>query len=99
MLGFQPLTYRPAAVMVVESGGRMRKFGWLFLILGAGIAGFAAAAPYNPMGNETINYTYDARGRLTNVTHAGSVNNNLQANYTYDKADSRATVNVTGSPH
>ena len=59
----------------------------------------AAAATAPGMGNETINYTYDARGRLTNVTHAGSVNNNLQAHYTYDKADSRATVNVTGSPH
>lgn len=59
----------------------------------------AAANAATTLGNETINYTYDARGRLTNVTHAGSVNNNLQANYTYDKADSRATVNVTGSPH
>ncbi len=59
----------------------------------------AAAAPMGGMGNETINYTYDARGRLTNVSHAGSVNNNLQTNYTYDKADNRATVNVTGSPN
>ena len=49
-------------------------------------------------GNQ-ITYTYDARGRLTNVSHAGSVNNNLQANYTYDKADNRETVNVTGSPN
>lgn len=59
----------------------------------------ATAAPFAGGGNETINYTYDARGRLTNVTHAGSVNNNLQANYTYDKADNRLTVNVTGSPN
>ena len=58
----------------------------------------AAAAPMAGGGNETINYTYDARGRLTNVTHAGSVNNNLIANYTYDKADNRLTVNVTGAP-
>jgi hypothetical protein len=50
------------------------------------------------IGNETINYTYDAQGRLTNVTHAGSVNNSLQANYTYDKANNRVTVNVTGAP-
>jgi hypothetical protein len=50
------------------------------------------------MGNETINYTYDAQGRLTNVTHAGSINNNIQANYTYDKASNRVTVNVTGVP-
>ncbi|MEI9899099.1 MAG: hypothetical protein WDN31_02105, partial [Hyphomicrobium sp.] len=58
----------------------------------------AAAAPMGGMGNETINYTYDARGRLTNVTHSGSVNNNLTSNYTYDKADNRVTVNVSGSP-
>lgn len=66
------------------------------IVVAALLAGNRTAAN---IGNETINYTYDARGRLTNVTHAGSVNNNLQANYTYDKADSRATVNVTGSPH
>jgi hypothetical protein len=26
--------------------------------------------------------------------HSGSVNNNVSANYSYDKADNRATVNV-----
>lgn len=55
----------------------------------------AASAPFN----ETINYSYDARGRLVQVTHSGSVNNTLQANYSYDKADNRDTVNVTGSPN
>jgi hypothetical protein len=39
--------------------------------------------------NETIAYTYDARGRLIKVVHSGSVNNNLQACYKYDKADNR----------
>lgn len=63
-----------------------------------GITGLAAAMGTPPIGNETINYTYDARGRLTNVTHSGSVNNNVAANYTYDKADNRVTVNVTGAP-
>jgi hypothetical protein len=76
----------------------MRKIGWL-LMLAIGTGGLAMAATAPEMGNETITYTYDARGRLTNVTHAGSVNNNLQANYTYDKADNRETVNVTGSPN
>ncbi len=86
--------------MATESGGSMRNLGWL-LVLATGAAGLAAAAPYegSALGNETINYTYDARGRLTNVTHAGSVNNNLEADYTYDKAENRVTVNVTGSPH
>jgi len=76
----------------------MRKTGWL-LIVAIGTGGLAMAAPSPEMGNETINYTYDARGRLTNVSHAGSVNNNLQANYRYDKSDNRETVNVTGSPN
>jgi YD repeat-containing protein len=44
--------------------------------------------------SETINYTYDARGRLVQVRHSGSVNNNVSANYTYDKADNRTAVNV-----
>lgn len=74
------------------------------LILAMGIAlttvaAAASTAAMGGMGNETINYTYDARGRLTNVSHSGSVNNNLQANYTYDKADNRLTMNVTGSPN
>jgi hypothetical protein len=50
----------------------------------------AAAA----MASETITYSYDSRGRLVRVVHSGSVNNNVSANYSYDKADNRATVNV-----
>jgi YD repeat-containing protein len=44
---------------------------------------------------ETITYTYDARGRLVKVVHTGSVNNNNQACYKYDKADNRTTVQTT----
>ena len=44
---------------------------------------------------ETITYTYDARGRLIKVVHTGSVNNNNQACYTYDKADNRTNVTTT----
>ena len=51
----------------------------------------AAAA----VASETITYTYDARGRLTKVQRSGTVNNNVSANYTYDKADNRTNVNVT----
>lgn len=74
------------------------------ILLTAGMAAatimvaLATASATTEMGNETITYTYDARGRLTNVSHAGSVNNNVQTNYTYDKADNRQTVNVTGAP-
>jgi YD repeat-containing protein len=55
----------------------------------------ATSEPYN----ETTNYTYDSRGRLIKVDHSGSVNNNLQSNYSYDKTNNRTTVNVTGSPY
>ena len=46
------------------------------------------------MAAETITYTYDARGRLVKVVRTGSVNNNVSANYSYDKADNRTNVNV-----
>lgn len=45
---------------------------------------------------ETITYSYDARGRLTQVKHAGSVNDGLQTSYTLDKADNRMSVAVSG---
>lgn len=44
---------------------------------------------------ETITYTYDARGRLIKVVHTGTVNNNNQACYQYDKADNRTNVTTT----
>jgi YD repeat-containing protein len=49
---------------------------------------------------ETITYTYDARGRLVKVVHTGTVNNNNQACYKYDKADNRTNVqtNVNSLP-
>ena len=47
---------------------------------------------------ETITYTYDAKGRLVVVTHTGTVNNNVVANYTFDPADNRKNVKVTGAP-
>jgi hypothetical protein len=53
-----------------------------------------AALTATAMASETINYTYDARGRLVHVQHSGTVNNNVSANYTYDKANNRTNLNV-----
>lgn len=50
----------------------------------------AAAA----IASETIIYKYDGRGRLVRVERSGTVNNNVTANYAYDKADNRTNVNV-----
>jgi len=61
----------------------------LIAIVIAGLAGVGASA------SETISYSYDARGRLVQVKHSGTVNNNVTANYQYDKASNRTNVNVT----
>ena len=63
------------------------------IIIALSIAALTAAAMAS--ASETINYSYDARGRLVQVRHGGSVNNNVTANYQYDKADNRTNVNVT----
>lgn len=49
------------------------------------------------MAAETISYTYDARGRVTQVVRTGTVNNNVQTTYQYDKANNRRNAATTGS--
>jgi hypothetical protein len=73
-----------------ESGEKNMKTSEKALLAAAAL-GMAAAA----IASETITYTYDARGRLVRVVRSGSVNNNVSANYSYDKADNRTNVNVT----
>ncbi|MEA3031320.1 MAG: hypothetical protein QOG13_2645 [Sphingomonadales bacterium] len=60
------------------------------VLLAIAIGALAATA----IASETITYTYDARGRLVKVQRGGSVNNNVTANYSYDKGDNRTNVNV-----
>ncbi|HYN46650.1 MAG TPA: hypothetical protein VES64_08170 [Allosphingosinicella sp.] len=60
-------------------------------MIGLGLAGGAITA----WAAETITYTYDSRGRLVKVMRTGTINNNVQAEYKYDKADNRTNVNVT----
>ena len=64
-----------------------------FVVIGALVAAAGIAS-----ASETITYTYDAKGRLILVQHAGTVNNNVVANYTMDHADNRTNVKVTGAP-
>jgi len=66
-----------------------------FIVLGITTLSATAAAP--PM-NETVNYSYDALGRLVKVENSGTVNNNVISNYAYDKAGNRTNVKVTGAP-
>lgn len=69
------------------------------IAVGAATAAASVAALTGTAGaSETINYTYDAKGRLILVTHSGTVNNGVVANYTLDHADNRKNVKVTGAP-
>lgn len=64
------------------------------ILVAAAVLGVAAAA----IASETVTYRYDARGRLVKVEHAGTVNNNVNTVYTYDKADNRTNKTTTGAP-
>ena len=46
------------------------------------------------IASETVSYTYDARGRLVQVTRSGTVNNGVSSSYSYDRADNRTNVTV-----
>jgi hypothetical protein len=67
----------------------MRAFLIFALLLILGAAAYAA---------ETITYIYDARGRLKQVVHSGTVNNGVSTTYSHDKADNRTNKTTTGAP-
>jgi hypothetical protein len=81
---------RPSA----RQTGRRRRFR-----AGASLSVFACmalnAAALAQAPAETITYSYDALGRLTNVAHTGNVNNGVNAAYTLDAAGNRSNVTVT----
>lgn len=85
------LTAAPAAAEV-EGGFSSRPSSAAALAAAGGFPAALLAAL-----SETITYTYDARGRLVLVVRTGTVNNNVQSQYTYDAADNRTNVTVSGA--
>lgn len=69
----------------------MRKLVAIAALSAATIASAASAA-------ETINYSYDARGRLKQVARGGTVNNGVNTAYQWDKAHNRKRKTITGAP-
>jgi YD repeat-containing protein len=65
----------------------MRALVAILVLIALGAAAYAS---------ETITYKYDARGRLIQVSHSGTVNNNVVSNYSYDKAENRNVVTTNG---
>ncbi|HET8726343.1 MAG TPA: RHS repeat domain-containing protein [Alphaproteobacteria bacterium] len=60
--------------------------------------GLPLLTPAPAGASETITYSYDARGRLKQVVHSGSVNNGVTTSYTLDKAGNRTNKTTTGAP-
>lgn len=65
------------------------------IIASAGLAALMASAA--ALAGETINYKYDARGRLLKVERTGTVNAGVTSNYTFDRANNRVNVTVAGA--
>jgi YD repeat-containing protein len=63
------------------------------LLLGATMLATTASAA---MAHETMNYSYDERGRLVKVVRTGTVNNGVTTIYEYDKAENRKKKETTG---
>lgn len=55
--------------------------------------------PNAAIATETVSYSYDAKGRLVQVVHSGTVNNGVSVQYTHDHADNRTHVTVSGASH
>lgn len=62
-------------------------------IIVAGLALLPAVAS----AAETVTYSYDAKGRLTRVAHAGGREDGETSTYAFDAADNRASVTVNGA--
>jgi hypothetical protein len=60
------------------------------------VAAVAVALSSSAWAAETVSYTYDALGRLTVVSHSGTVNSGVQSTTSFDAADNRTNYTVTG---
>lgn len=70
----------------------MRKF------LRYAIFAFYTWSSFAVSAQETTTFTYDAKGRVTNVARSGGPSSGVSTTYSYDRADNRTRVQVTGAP-
>jgi len=64
-------------------------------LVGAGLLLLNALSASSATASDTVNYSYDANGRLVSALRTGTVNNiAVQTNYQYDKADNRTRASV-----
>ena len=77
----------------------MRRAGRLVIFSGGAAAALMAAAPYGgaPLGNETVNYSYDELGRLTGSNTTGGPNDTRTTGTCFDKAGNRTRYDVANA--
>lgn len=68
----------------------MSRISWASLCVGLCAAGAVQSA-------ETVTYTYDVFGRLTNAQVSGGPANGTQRAFSYDAADNRTLVQISGA--
>jgi hypothetical protein len=61
------------------------------------LAALLVAVPLPARASEAQRYSYDARARIVQVSHIGSVNEGASASYQYDRADNRTKVTAITS--
>ena len=75
----------------------MHRLALAVAILMATLVAAATAAP--PIGNETVNYSYDELGRLTGSNTTGGPNDTRATGTCFDRAGNRTRYDVaTASP-
>jgi YD repeat-containing protein len=72
----------------------MKRGAWIAFAIAILTSVASVLAGMSANASETVKYTYDSRGRLVKVERSGRVNNNVRADYSYDKGDNRTNVNV-----
>jgi len=70
------------------------RMGGARFFLATSLLALAASAE----GGETVDYSYDSLGRLTDVSRSGTANDPSTAHYRYDPADNRLNVTVVATP-
>lgn len=63
-------------------------------LTGVVVAGLLAAPAWS---SETVTYTYDAHGRLTQADTSGGPNDGVSVKHTYDAGHNRTKKEVTGA--
>lgn len=67
------------------------------VVIAAAVLAGSVAFGTRAEASETVTYTYDAHGRVTEVVHDGGPNDGVVRSYKYDDADNRTEKKTIGA--